>query len=132
MILLLDTHALVWVVTDSRKLSPVALAAVETPANRVCVSTVSLWEIAIKFGLGKLDLQGLIPEDLPALIEVEGYEILSPEPVAVASSYRLPKLGHKDPYDRMLAWQAICGGLTLVSVDAEMRAYEAHGLRLLW
>jgi hypothetical protein len=49
-----------------------------------------------------------------------------------ASVHRLPRLGHKDPFDRMLVWQAICAGRTLVSKDRGLRAYAEHGLKLMW
>jgi PIN domain nuclease of toxin-antitoxin system len=62
-----------------------------------------------------------------------GYQCLALEAVVAASFHQLPAVvAHRDPFDRMLVWQAIRGGLTLVSHDHAMAAYAPHGLSLLW
>lgn len=78
MILLLDTHTLIWTFSAPEQLSTPTAERIQNRGDRVYVSTVTLWEIAIKFGSGKLDLRGLTPEELPARIEADGFEILSP------------------------------------------------------
>ena len=59
---LLDTHALLWSLFEPDRLGPAARRTIASRRQRVCVSTVSLWEISLKFGIGKLELRGVTPE----------------------------------------------------------------------
>lgn len=129
---LLDTHALLWTVNVPHRLSDAAREVVVSLDEVVCVSAVSLWEVSLKFALGKLDLRGRTPEDVLQVAGEAGFVLVDLKLAEVATFYRLPTGEHKDTFDRMLAWQAIQRGLTLVSRDPRMRAYEAEGLRLLW
>lgn len=93
---------------------------------------MSWWEISLKFGIGKLDLEGVAPEQLPEAIlqmQVELVELTADE---AASFHTLPRDLHKDPFDRMLAWQAICRGMSLVSRDSALDVFRPHGLELVW
>ena len=132
MIYLLDTHSLLWAVADRTKLSRRVRAVIEDWACEVRVSPVSLWEISTKYALGKLVLEGKKPEDLPLAVETLGFEWLPLDPGVASSFHLLPQEKHRDPFDRMLVWQAIQGGLTLISVDSELENYAQQGLRLLW
>jgi len=131
-IYLLDTHSLLWAVADPTKLSQRASGILRDWSNQVCVSPVSLWEISIKYALGKLELEGKKPEDIPLAVATLGFEWLPLEPEVAASFHLLPQEKHRDPFDRMLVWQAIQGGLTLISLDAELQNYARRGLKLLW
>lgn len=96
------------------------------------VSSVSLWEIALKLSLGKLELQGIAAADLPRIASEHDFTLcaLSAE---TAASFDLPRNhDHRDPFDRMLVWQAMRESAVLVSRDRAMASYEAFGLRLLW
>jgi PIN domain nuclease of toxin-antitoxin system len=97
--------------------------------TRVHVSVVSLWEISIKAGLGKLDYFGIYVDELLKAIEGHGFTILDLDPQEAIGSIALSKTVHKDPFDRMLAWQAISRNLTLVSTDHSMAEFEGFGLR---
>ena len=126
--LLLDTHALLWWLAEPDRLSPVAQAAIAEPANGVHVSAASGWEIATKVRLGKLPAARELLEDLPELLAAQGFQLL---PITLlhglhAGSYTL---GHRDPFDRLLAAQAELSGLTLVSLDPALQAFPC---RLLW
>ena len=101
--LLLDTHVFLWSLLDTAKLSAAARAALSEPANEVIVSAVNFWEIAIKFALGRLDLRGVLPEELPAEARRAGYTLAPLEAASAASAHRLPQSLHRDPFDRMLA-----------------------------
>lgn len=131
--MLLDSHSLVWAIQAREQLSTRVQQALTSPENDVCVSAISFWEISLKFALGKLMLQGATPTDLPRMATEHGYRLLPLDAEVAATFHQLPPVSaHKDPFDRMLVWQAIRGGLTLVSRDRIMAAYEPHGLSLLW
>ena len=130
--LLLDTHALLWALISPDQLSQKAIGAIESPDNEIYVSALSLWEISIKFNLGKITLNGISPADLPGAIERTGFELLAPSAEEYASFYELPRQAHKDPFDRMLIWQCLLQPLTLVTKDGDIEAYKSLGLQTLW
>lgn len=128
---LIDTHVLLWARLEPRKLSKSQQSIFESSTDRKFVSTVSVWEISLKFALGKLNLNGHNPEEFMSSAHDLGLQILPPTPNQFASFYRLPaSLAHKDPFDRMLIWQAIQSDLCLVSSDTKMAAYGIHGLQV--
>jgi len=130
--LLLDSHTFLWVLMSPEKLGKKALSAVSDSGNEALVSAVTFWELSMKHSLGKLLLKGISPEELPFVAEDAGFTLLPLDPSHAAEYHRLPKLGHKDPFDRMLVWQAIRFGATLISKDPEIKAYTEHGLKLMW
>src|SRR5882724_3748376 len=107
MIYLLDTHYMIWAVADTKKLSTAVKDAITNPDHRVIVSTVSLWEVSLKTAKGKLSISGFSPEDLPVACLKIGFEIESLSAEDSASYHKLKADHHKDPFDRMLIWQAI-------------------------
>jgi PIN domain nuclease of toxin-antitoxin system len=129
---LLDTHTLIWSITEKKRLSPIVLHALENSSNAVYVSSVSFWEIALKFSLGKLEIQGITPDELPGLAIKTGFELISLSADESATYYKLDKTSHKDPFDRILIWQAIQRDLTLISKDERLTQYHSVGLSTLW
>ena len=128
---LLDTHYLLWAVADTRKLSKKIKEIITSPENQIIISTISFWEISLKSSLGKLKITGFSPEDLPDACMQMGFSI---EPLASVDSstyHQLKATYHKDPFDRMLIWQAICNDYTLISVDENVKKYASEGLRIL-
>jgi PIN domain nuclease of toxin-antitoxin system len=124
---LLDTHAAIFTMSQSRLLSPAAKAAIAAGPN--FLSVVSHWEIIIKSMNGKLDVGD------PRAWWYEALDQLAATPVAlrpehVAAVYSLPPI-HKDPFDRILVAQAIVEGLTLVSNDSEVVRYASKALRVV-
>ena len=120
---LLDTHALLWTLTEPRKLSTLARTALEDAQNDVFVSPVSVWEIAVKRALGKLQA----PDNLEASIKEQGFTPLSltffhAEQAGALSPH------HGDPFDRMLVAQAQAEGLILVTRDARIPLYGVRTL----
>jgi len=119
--LLLDTQLLVWTVTQSERLSARARSLIAAPENRLHFSVISLWEVAIKRGLGRAEFnvdprlmrRGLI-ENKYAELTVTGAHALAID--------GLPIL-HKDPFDRMLVAQALVEGITLLTVDRVLSKY---------
>ena len=129
---LLDTHTLLWVLFEDEKLSETAKAAIKNPDNEIYASIVSYWEISLKYALGKLELVGITPEGLPKeakKIDIETLEISEEE---ASTFYRLPKVKHKDPFDRLIIWQAINRNMTLISKDKPIKEYQKFGLKMLW
>lgn len=127
--LLIDTHYLLWLFMDTTKLSDEVKEALISDKNEIYYSQVSLWEIAIKYSIGKLSLNGITPEELYDEIENSFLLYKTMDNQELISSYRLPK-EHKDPFDRMIIWQAVTSEMTLLSVDSKMNAYEEYGLKL--
>ena len=131
--LLLDTHALLWSLIAPDQLSAGARQAITDPAAQVAVSAVSFWEISIKTALGKLQLDGATPEMLVDAAQQQGFDLLPLDPRLAASFSRLPvDPQHRDPFDRMLLWQALSLGYTLVSRDRKISGAAVDGLRTLW
>lgn len=130
--LLLDTHTFLWAAFSPRKLSARGRSALVDQDNEVAVSSLSFWEISLKFSLGRIALEGCTPEELPTVAVQMQFEILQADVNDMASFHALPRTAHKDPFDRMIVWQAIRLGRTLVSKDGQFVAYQDHGLKVLW
>ena len=117
--LLLDTHVLLWVATRDARLGPRARDAIRDGSTTVCVSAVTAWEIAIKRGLGKLQAPG----DVMELVRFYRFSALDVTIDHALGVEHLPN-HHRDPFDRLLVSQARSEGLTLVSNDARLAAYD--------
>jgi len=129
---LLDSHTLLWAILDQKKLSRKVLHILEDSKNEVFVSAVTFWEISLKYALGKLDLNNILPDDLPGLSSQTGFTLLPLLPFEAASYYRLDAGWHRDPFDRMLVWQALQNKLTILSKDKNIALYKSIGLQLVW
>jgi len=122
---LLDTHVLIWWVRNSARLGKQARALILDQETEVWVSCASIWEISIKAALGRLDLLDPIAEELPRELEKSGFRSLAIN-LDHALAVRALPLHHRDPFDRMLVVQAQCEGLTLVTVDPKISAYDVR------
>ena len=121
--LLLDTHLLLWAAAEPSKLPSAARKLIENLKNELLFSPASLWEVAIKRGLGRKDFT-VEPRLLRRALLDNGYlelPILSAHAVAVDG---LPEI-HKDPFDRMLVAQALTEGVTLLTSDPMVGRYPA-------
>ncbi|MFZ2168983.1 MAG: type II toxin-antitoxin system VapC family toxin [Methylococcaceae bacterium] len=128
---LLDTHSLLWSIWQPEKLGLQAIAVLENTENNVFVSGITFWEISLKYSLGKLTL-GCKPDDLLKVTDDMGFAKISLSLEEAALFYQLPKLAHKDPFDRMLIWQAISRDLVLISKDSQFNHYRQYGLQCIW
>lgn len=128
--ILIDTHIFLWALFSPQKLSSEIQEAL-IKADRVWVSSISFWEVSLKFGLGKLELKGLSPEDLPKAAQISGFKILECDAQLFASSHQLENIGHKDPFDRLIIHTAIQNQLILISEDTAFADYIPLGLKLL-
>ena len=125
--LLLDTHVVFWALIAVQKLSPTARIAIADSGNDVAVSLASLWEMAIKVGSGKWPEVADLVADFEAQMAKAHFAIL---PITIEHARRagLMSTPHRDPFDRLLAAQAITEGLTLVTSDAKVAALGAPWL----
>ena len=128
---LLDTHVLLWSFLDTGKLSKETKTVLLDEDNDIYYSQISLWEISIKYGLKKLTLNGGTPEDFFEELECSFYMCKRINNEELLTSYRLP-VYHKDPFDRLLIWQAIRGDFILMSADSRMESYRSEGLKVLY
>jgi PIN domain nuclease of toxin-antitoxin system len=118
---MLDTHALIWALEGSSRLSKPARRLIADPANEILVSAVCGWEIAIKKAMGKLD----VPDDLIEAIDDAGF---IRRPLGFAEARRLERLPkhHTDPFDRMLIAHALEERCAIVSKDAQIARYPVE------
>jgi len=130
--LLLDTHTFLWALFAPEKLSRRATEKIKSSYNNVSISVLTFWEVTLKYGLGKLELKGVGPEELPYYANQLDLGVLSISPAEAATFHRLPRLSHKDPFDRFIIWQAIQRKMTLVSKDRAFKAYREFGLNTYW
>ena len=126
--LLLDTHAFLWWLAGSGRLSQPARRAIEDEANDVLISAASAWEIATKQRLGKLPGAEALARDLRGAIAGQGFAEL---PITVEDAARAGALpgSHRDPFDRMLIAQALSADCVLVSREP---LFDSYGVRRLW
>ncbi len=127
---LLDTHYMVWAITDTKKISKRLKETIVGPDNRIIISVISFWEVSLKSALGKLRITGFSPADLPGICEEIGFEIKSLSAKESSTYQNLKVTYHKDPFDRMLIWQALSNDYILVSADPQVRKYTSEGLRI--
>ena len=119
---LLDTHVFNWLDSEPHKLSPKVASLCTDRANQIVVSLVSIWEIQIKFQLGKLELNRPLITLVQEQQQINQIELL---PISLEHILALDNLPyhHRDPFDRLLIAQAISEGLTLITHDALVVQY---------
>ena len=119
---LLDTHTFLWYISADAKLPASFRTAIQDPANEVFLSVVSIWEAVIKHQLGKLLLPAPPADYLPRQRTAHGIASLAIDEGAMPPLAGLPPL-HRDPFDRLLAAQALQHGLMVATVDPAVMAY---------
>jgi PIN domain nuclease of toxin-antitoxin system len=122
--LLLDTHAVLWALEDSPRLSSNARKLIEDPTNEVFVSAASAVEIAIKKSLGKLRA----PDDLGNAVTDAGFAAMTIGFQEAALFESLP-WHHNDPFDRLLIAQAMVAGMPIVTCDSQIGRYQ---VQIIW
>jgi len=125
---LLDTHVLLWAAFDEDLLSSRVRHLLQTSGSEVYVSAASAWEIATKYRIGKLSSARPLVEDFIPRVTAAGYQLL---PITADHALRAGLLpgDHQDPFDRMIAAQAIHENLVLLSNDSEL---DVFGVRREW
>lgn len=125
---LLDAHTLIWFLTNDKKLSRRARQLIESSSHESFCSIASLWEIAIKMGLGKLDLGEPFEQMFPEQLHFNHIEILH---ITVDSLIKLTTLPfhHRDPFDRLIIAQGLVEGFPIISVDT---VFSTYGINREW
>lgn len=126
--LLLDSHVLIWAAEGPSRLPDFAINLMKERSNELFVSAATIWELAIKNGLGKLPLKLPYRQWMDQIISEFGLSIL---PITLNHAERQSSLPwhHRDPFDRMLAAQSIVEGFKLVSED---KIFDSYGVSRVW
>ena len=124
---LLDTHALLWFMNGDEKLSASAREIIHNADNGIYISIASIWEIAIKFSIGKLTLKKGI-ENLLARVDENGFILLEIDTKHIKMVTELPFI-HRDPFDRMLVAQAIVENMLVMTADENILK---HDVSVIW
>ncbi len=125
---LLDTCTLLWFLAGDAKLSRKARQLIDDSSNEKFLSIVSLWEIAIKVGLGKIDLDKPFEQIFPERLDFNHIWILDITVNSLAKLTTLP-LHHRDPFDRLIIAQGLTEGFPIISVD---ETFDAYGVSREW
>jgi PIN domain nuclease of toxin-antitoxin system len=128
--ILLDTHYLLWSFMDTSKINKKTYSALLSNENEIYYSQASLWEISIKYNLGKIVLIGMTPEEFYREIENSHLKCRSLENEELITFHKLP-IEHKDPFDRIMIWQAIKSEYYFLSSDGKIEDYAKYGLKIL-
>lgn len=119
---LLDTHSLIWFLTNDPHLSENLKSQIEDTANQTSISIASLWEIGVKYSLKKLDLQVSL-ENFFETVRSSSLEIRPILPDEILLLSQLP-FHHRDPFDRLIIAQAQAGNLTIIGKDKAFLSYS--------
>ena len=126
---LIDTHILIWLAVSPEKVSRKISEIIENPQNDISISTISLWEIAIKLAIKKIDLQGIEISDLVQFCAEQNIKIVQLPVSAVKQYVTIPvKEKHKDPFDRALIALCISDDYVFLSHDGKLDQYTQDGL----
>jgi PIN domain nuclease of toxin-antitoxin system len=121
---LLDTHVVLWWLTEPEKIHTKAQKIIRDRSNEIFISSASFWEIAIKKSIGRLTL----PHNLLETVAIEGFKILPIMPEECIGVADLPLL-HTGPFDRLLVLQAKLYDLVIITRDTKIAEYPAVTLR---
>ncbi len=127
---IIDTHIFLWLIFDPSKIDNAKMKILKNQRNRIFIASISFWEISLKYNLGKLELNGIEPDELPSIAKKMGIEVLEVDKNTMASFYKLPQVpNHKDPFDRIIIWKCINDDMVLISQDRKVPNYKRHGLK---
>jgi PIN domain nuclease of toxin-antitoxin system len=128
--ILIDTHYLLWIFFDINKINQSVYKELINEDNDIYYSQASLWEISIKYNLGKIVLNNLNPEQLYEEIENSFLQCKTLDNGELITFHKLP-IQHKDPFDRLMIWQCIQSDFVFATIDNEVVKYKKYGLKLL-
>lgn len=129
---LLDTHTLLWTFFKKSELSKNVIQVIKNTKNSIYVSVINFWEISLKYAIGKIQLINIKPDEFPEICTKNGFEIIHLTAEESSTFHNLKLTKHKDPFDRMLIWQAINRKFILISRDCSLKEYKKTGLKLFW
>jgi len=125
---LVDTQILLWSFIEPEQLSSTVSKILLDENNVIYYSPINLWEISIKYGLKKLNLNGITPQEFYKEVENSFFICKEVSNDDLITGYKLP-IYHKDPFDRFLIWEAIRNDFILLSVDKNIELYKKEGLK---
>ncbi|MFN3999968.1 type II toxin-antitoxin system VapC family toxin [Algoriphagus sp.] len=130
---LLDTHVILWMAYDDTRISKTIREILLHGESQIYISAISFWEISLKYQSQKLDLKGHNPETLKAGFDQHfEFQELNLTLEDASSFYKLEPTFHKDPFDRILIWQALQHNLTFITDDENIKRYQESGLSVVW
>jgi PIN domain nuclease of toxin-antitoxin system len=131
-VILLDTHVLVWMVSDSSRLSPAAAREMRKAERNgeLAIASISVWELALLYERGRLRASGTIESSIRAILEKSRVQILELTPEIAALTTTFPESYPKDPGDRLIGATARAHGITLVTQDERVRSSPL--VRTIW
>ena len=124
---LIDTHTLIWFITDNKKLPSSTREIIIDENNNCFVSIASYWEIGIKYSLGRFDFEADL-EEIFEIIEATGFEVLPITTIQISQNAKL-EFHHRDPFDRIIIAQAITENIALISKD---RFFKEYNVEVIW
>lgn len=125
---LIDTNIFLWFIAGSDRLSDSARRTIADIENELLLSVASLWEIAIKSSLGKLELLRPFDQLIPEQLEINEIDVLPIELSHLSRIINLP-LHHRDPFDRLIIAQSIVENLPIITSDAKFQQYSVQIIR---
>lgn len=129
---LLDTHVLIWFLFEPEKLSEKVKQILKSGESQIDLSAASFWEISIKFKFGKLSLGRKSPFEIYNIFLENGYSIIPLKGNETSTFYNLEPEYHRDPFDRILIWQALKNDYCLITDDSNIKLYQSSGLKVVW
>ncbi len=128
---ILDTHYVLWTLFEPEKISDNIIKILEDDAHKKYVSSITFWEISLKYSIGKLEFEETNPNEIYEKIVESGFNILEINSQIFTAYFQLPrKEKHNDPFDRILIWQAINEDFTLITKDKMISQYIDNGLKI--
>jgi PIN domain nuclease of toxin-antitoxin system len=128
---LVDTHYLLWSLIEPSRINKHVTEIIKDTQSIKYASKISFWEIALKYSLGKLKLEGTTPGEILSASRESGFKVFDISEDDIATSYLLPFIeNHRDPFDRLIVWQCIRNNIVLVTQDNRLKGYEPHGLKI--
>ncbi len=129
--IIIDTHILVWSILESHKLKKSEIELLLDQRNNIFVSIVSLWEISLKYSIGKLKLTNIKPDEIPDLTKKIGFMLLNLRVEEATEFYKMENEKVLDPFDKMLMFQAIKNDFKFFTKDNEIKKHPPESLKIL-
>lgn len=129
---LIDTHCILWSISSPEKLSSTVLKILQDSKNRIVVSSLSLWEIALKVRIRKLEISGFLAEEIPELLDKMNIEILDLTGEQAVNFSKFKVNAHKDPFDLFLIYLSITENYTLITKDSYISKLKLKGFKTIW
>ena len=122
--ILVDTHCLLWILNNPERLSQAKRHVLGLDTTEVYASSVNFWEISLKSAIGKIKLKKYSVDEIVQNVNESNIQMINLTPEEAISYHKLPITEHKDPFDRMLIWQAIQNDYHFMTEDTLIKKYS--------